>query len=40
MKTSLANSHIGRVILHLFCLLQDRKWSWHMAGIRREIVPV
>ncbi len=38
MKDKLANSHSGRVILHLWCLMRDHKWSWHMAGITREIV--
>jgi len=32
-----AESHVGRIILHLMCLMRDRKWSWHWAGIRREI---
>ena len=36
-KHKLARSHFGRVILHLGCLLRDSKWSWHLAGIRREI---
>jgi hypothetical protein len=37
MKEKLANSHSGRVILHLLCLMRDCKWSWHLAGIRREL---
>jgi hypothetical protein len=31
-----ADSHVGRIILHLACLMHDHKWSWHLAGIRRE----
>jgi len=37
MKEKLAKSHSGRVILHLWCLVRDYKWSWHLAGIRREL---
>jgi len=37
MKAKLAKSHSGRVVLHLWCLLRDSKWSWHLAGIRREL---
>lgn len=37
LKEGFANSHSGRVILHLMCLLRDHKWAWHFAGIRREI---
>jgi hypothetical protein len=36
MKQKLATSHSGRVILHLLCLIRDHKWSWHLAGIKRE----
>jgi hypothetical protein len=31
------DSHVGRIILHLACLMHDHKWFWHLAGIRREI---
>ena len=31
------DSYVGRIILHLVCLMRDHKWSWHLAGIRREI---
>ncbi len=27
----------GRIGLHMVCLWQDRKWRWHLAGIRREL---
>jgi hypothetical protein len=37
MKSKLAESHLGRVILHLWCLARDRKWVWHLDGIGREI---
>lgn len=37
MKTYLATTRIGRIALHLGCALQNGKWSWHLAGIRREI---
>jgi len=28
---------LGRVALHLACLLRDGKVRWHWAGIRREL---
>jgi hypothetical protein len=37
LKQKLAKSQFGRVLLHLGCLLRDSKWSWHLAGIRREL---
>jgi len=33
----LTESRLGRVILHLKCLARDRKWAWHLAGLRREL---
>jgi hypothetical protein len=30
-------SRLNRVVLHLRCLLRDRKGRWHLAGILREI---
>jgi hypothetical protein len=33
----LAETSIGRVLLHLACLLRDGKARWHWAGVRREL---
>jgi sucrose-6-phosphate hydrolase SacC (GH32 family) len=33
----LAENRLGRAILHLKCLARDRKWAWHLAGLRREL---
>jgi len=32
-----ADSHVGRIILHLACQMRDHAWPWHWAGIRREL---
>jgi hypothetical protein len=37
MKTYLSTTKIGRIALHLSCALQNGKWAWHLAGIRREL---
>jgi sucrose-6-phosphate hydrolase SacC (GH32 family) len=41
MKTAttikLAENRLGRAFLHLKCLVRGGKWSWHLAGLRREI---
>lgn len=39
MKTAqlhLSGSRIGRVILHLVCIIRDRRLQWHFHGIARE----
>lgn len=28
---------MGRAVLHLSCLVCDRKWAWHLSGLRREL---
>ena len=33
----LADNRLGRVFLHLKCLARGGKWSWHLAGLRREL---
>lgn len=33
----LTEYRLGRVLLHLKCLARDHKWSWHLAGVRREL---
>ena len=33
----LAENRLGRIYLHLKCLARGGKWSWHLAGLRREI---
>lgn len=33
----LAENRLGRIYLHLKCLVRGGKWSWHLAGLRREI---
>ena len=35
--SSKTESHAGRIVLHLLCLMRDHKWTWHFAGIKREI---
>jgi sucrose-6-phosphate hydrolase SacC (GH32 family) len=35
--TKLAGHRLGRVLLHLRCLVRGGKWSWHLAGLRRGI---
>ena len=36
MKMKLAQCSLGRVVLHAICLLRDKKFQWHWAGICRE----
>jgi len=42
MKTEtiskLAENRLGRIYLHLKCLMRGGKWSWHLAGLRRECI--
>jgi sucrose-6-phosphate hydrolase SacC (GH32 family) len=33
----LADHRLGRILLHLKCLLRNGKWSWHLAGLSREV---
>lgn len=33
----LTEHRLGRAALHLCCLARDRKWAWHLAGLRREL---
>jgi hypothetical protein len=37
MNFRLAEHPFGRVLLHVACALRDHHWSWHWAGIRREL---
>jgi hypothetical protein len=37
MPARLVEHPLGRVMLHLACLLRDGKVRWHWAGIRREL---
>ena len=37
MKTKLAKSSVGRVILHLGCMVRDGQMRWHWEGIMREV---
>lgn len=37
MKTKLAKTSYGRVMLHLLCFVRDGHLRWHWAGIAREI---
>ena len=41
MKTEtiikLTEHRLGRVLLHLKCVVRDHKWSWHLDGLRREL---
>ena len=36
-QIKLSRSHTGRMILHLACLNKDKKFSWHIKGIKREL---
>jgi sucrose-6-phosphate hydrolase SacC (GH32 family) len=42
MKTEtalkLTRNRLGRIVLHLKCLVRDHKWTWHLAGLRRQLV--
>lgn len=35
--SKLAERRLGRALLHLKCLLRGGKFSWHLAGLRREL---
>ena len=37
MSARLVEHALGRVVLHLACLLRDGKVRWHWSGIRREL---
>jgi hypothetical protein len=37
MKARLAQTSVGRVVLHLLCLCRDGKLRWHWAGVCREL---
>ena len=30
-------SRLDRIALHLYCLLRDHKFRWHLAGVWREV---
>jgi len=36
-KIYLTQFALGRVLLHLVCLLHDGHWNFHSAGIRRGL---
>ncbi len=38
LQMRLAVSRCGRIILHLLCLLADRRLRWHAAGVCRELI--
>lgn len=35
---SLTTSRLGRIWLHVLCVVGDREWAWHLNGIVRELV--
>jgi hypothetical protein len=37
MSSYLSEEHWGRVCLHFVAALRGGHWSWHLAGIRREL---
>lgn len=37
MQGKLVKTSLGRVILHVACLLSDYRFEWHLKGIVREI---
>ena len=36
-QLGLSSTASGRILLHLLALRRDHRWSWHVAGIVREI---
>jgi hypothetical protein len=36
MKTKLAQSSFGRILLHLACAYYDHHYQWHWSGVLRE----
>jgi len=38
IQMHLAQSHIGRILLHLACACRDHKFQWHWQGIQREFL--
>jgi hypothetical protein len=36
VRQVIANSRIGRVLLHTLCAIRDRHWKWHWRGMVRE----
>jgi len=36
-KIQLTQKPLGRVLLHLGCLLRGGQWGFHWTGIRREL---
>lgn len=39
MQMMLAQSSVGRIVLHLVCACRDHKYQWHWRGILREVAP-
>lgn len=37
IELKMAESHMGRIVLHILALRQDHKCRWHFAGVRREL---
>ena len=37
IKIHLAQNAAGRIALHLGCLLRGGRWTFHWAGVRREV---
>ncbi len=37
ITAKLARNRFGRMLLHLNCIARGGKWSWHLAGLRREL---
>jgi len=38
LQERLAETSLGRITLHLLCLMKDHKFLWHYKGIVREFV--
>jgi hypothetical protein len=36
MKIMLTKSSVGRILLHVGCICRGGKWSFHLAGVRRQ----
>jgi len=37
MEAQLAQFRFGRILLHAICACRDRKYQWHLSGVRREL---
>gem|GEM_PF-2288123 len=38
LKQFLSRFRLGRAVLHLSCILRGGKVSWHVEGVKRELL--